>query len=895
MKEKTVKTLRRFLSLLLAAAVSIAGQAMLVMAEAAEMSSDQPVSVAGSSPGNPVHHCTEDDTTDWSYVYFGSYPQTEVTGDTLTTAITGASYDENGDAQVDGVKYRRISKSDTNYDGYFGDAQYRYFKWERIKWRVLKNDGSTLFLAADKGLDCKAYDKTDTSWENCTLRSWLNNEFYGTAFSSGEQAAIVAQDVVNEDNPNYNTEGENDTRDNVYLLSIGEVTNSEYGFCEDYSACSVSRRIQASDYAHARGGRIETDSAYKGNSCWWLRSLGISAIRVADVTYDGHVYRDGTGVDNYDVVCVPALHINLSSDLGAPTNPVHHCVQDDTTDWSYVYFGSYPQTEVTGDSLIPDIEEASYDENGDAWVDGIKYRRISKSGTNYDGYFGDAQYRYFKWERIKWRVLKNDGSTLFLAADKGLDCKVYNETDTSITWENCILRSWLNNEFYGTAFSSGEQAAIVAQDVVNEDNPNYNTEGGNDTRDNVYLLSIGEVTNSEYGFCENYSTHSVSRRVHASDYAHARGGWINTDSTYNGNSWWRLRSPGHTARRAASVNDDGYVFRDGYSVILRNDVCVPALHINLSSDLWFLTDDGTSGEGGNGGTSEETCQHTWNTGEETTKPTCTNKGTKTYSCTICGETKTEEIPATGHQHTEIRNQKNSTCAIAGYTGDKYCKDCQKVIETGKALDKAAHQYATTVTAKATPSKDGSMIKKCAVCGEISEDTTIARIQSVTLNKTKYVYNKKAQKPTVTVKDSNGNPIDTQFYTVAYKENQKVGKASLTVQLKGNYEGTVTKTFQIVPKATKLSKVTATAKGFKATWKKQTESTTGYQLQYSTNKKFTKKTTKAKIVKKASATKLTVKKLKAEKKYYVRIRTYKTVKGKKYYSSWSKAKSVKTGR
>lgn len=172
-----------------------------------------------------------------------------------------------------------------------------------------------------------------------------------------------------------------------------------------------------------------------------------------------------------------------------------------------------------------------------------------------------------------------------------------------------------------------------------------------------------------------------------------------------------------------------------------------------------------------------------------------------------------------------------------------------------------------------------MVKKCAVCGETSKDTTIARIQSVTLNETKYVYNKKAQKPAVTVKDSNGTPIDSQFYTVAYKDNQKVGKASLTVQLKGNYEGTVTKTFQIVPKATKLSKVTATAKGFQATWKKQKESTTGYQLQYSISKKFTKKTTNAKTVKKASATKLTVKKLKAEKKYYVRIRTYKTVKGK----------------
>ena len=962
MKKKTPKPLRRCLSLLLAAAISITAQAMPVTAETAEEISEtaemegiaeeaeeisgitetegtaetteaeeiseateeipkgteetteitgteetteitgteeiaeitetdaiQPLSIAGGSPANPVHHCAKNDTTDWSYVYFGSYPQTEVTGDALTTAIADAPYDGNGDAWVDGTKYRRISKSDTNNSGYFGNAQYRYFKWERIKWRVLQNDGSTLFLAADKGLDCKYYNDTYTSitWENCTLRSWLNSEFYGTAFSSSEQGAIVAQDVGNEDNPEYNTEGGNDTRDNVYLLSIGEATNPEYGFCEEYGTSSASRRVQASDYAHARGG-------YKGNGWWWLRSPGNNTDIAANVDTNGYVNRDGIFVKNDYFVCVPALHINLSSDFCSLANPVHHCLKGDTTDWSCIYFGSYPQAEVTGDALTSAIIGAPYDGNGDAWVDGTKYRRISKSDTNNSGYFGDAQYRYFKWERIKWRVLQNDGSTLFLAADKGLDCKYYNDTYTSITWENCTLRSWLNSEFYGTAFSSSEQGAIVAQDVGNEDNPEYNTEGGNDTRDNVYLLSIGEATNPEYGFCEEYGTSSASRRVQASDYAHARGG-------YKGNGWWCLRSPGHDTSNAAYVTFNGNVHRYGSIVDSSNGVCVPALHINLSSDLWSMADDGTSGEGGNGGTSGEggnggfKHEHTWNAGEETAKATCTTKGTKTYTCTSCGGTKTEEIPATGHQHTEVRNKKNSTCAETGYTGDKYCMDCKKIIEAGKTLGKAAHQYKTTVTAKATPSKDGSMVKKCTVCGETAENIAIARIQSVKLGKTKYVYNKKAQKPAVTIKDYKGKRIASKYYTVTYKNNKKVGKAAVTIRFKGNYEGTVTKTFQIVPKPTNITKVAATAKGFQVAWKKQPESTTGYQIQYSTSKKFTKKTTKAKTVKKTSATKLAVRKLKAKKKYYVRIRTYKTAKGKNYYSNWSKTKTVRTGR
>ena len=99
---------------------------------------------------------------------------------------------------------------------------------------------------------------------------------------------------------------------------------------------------------------------------------------------------------------------------------------------------------------------------------------------------------------------------------------------------------------------------------------------------------------------------------------------------------------------------------------------------------------------------------------------------------------------------------------------------------------------------------------------------------------------------------------------------------------------------IAPKGTSIvGKVKAKVKGFTVTWKKQAKSTAGYQIQYSTSKKFTKKTSKTKRINKTSTTKLTVKKLKAGKKYYVRVRTYKTDNGKKYYSGWSKVKSVTT--
>ncbi|MCI8951407.1 MAG: hypothetical protein HFG49_15475 [Lachnospiraceae bacterium] len=273
-----------------------------------------------------------------------------------------------------------------------------------------------------------------------------------------------------------------------------------------------------------------------------------------------------------------------------PANPVHHCTEQDdgsdSTDWSYIYFGSYPQTEVTGAALTSAITRADYDVNGDAWVNGTKYRRISKSDMNYDRYFGDTAYRYFKWERIKWRVLQNDGSTLFVMADKGLDCKDYNEEYASITWENCTLRNWLNNTFYSTAFSRSEQGAIVGQTVVNEDNPWYGIAGGNNTNDKVYLLSIREVTNPSYGFCKANNISSASRQLKTNDYAHARGAYTNVISAYAGNCWWWLRSPGNYADRATPVTSDGYIHRHGHYVYQNSAAVVPALHINLSSDLW---------------------------------------------------------------------------------------------------------------------------------------------------------------------------------------------------------------------------------------------------------------------------------------------------------------------
>ena len=142
----------------------------------------------------------------------------------------------------------------------------------------------------------------------------------------------------------------------------------------------------------------------------------------------------------------------------APANPAYHTVTGQTI-WSYVYFGSYPQSEVNEADLTPAIKQADYTETSDAWVNGTKYRRLRKEDAANPEFFGNSDFRYFLWEPIKWRVMQNNEKTLFVIADIGLDCKMFHDikaynTFETITWETCSLRHWLNNDFYQTAFNS---------------------------------------------------------------------------------------------------------------------------------------------------------------------------------------------------------------------------------------------------------------------------------------------------------------------------------------------------------------------------------------------------------------------------------------------------------
>ena len=237
-------------------------------------------------------------------------------------------------------------------------------------------------------------------------------------------------------------------------------------------------------------------------------------------------------------------------------------------------------------------------------------RKDSSGNVIYDcvwfGSYPQSDATGVRKDPIKWRVLEVNGDDAFIVADCNLDVQKYNDTHTDVTWETCTMRKWLNSDFMNRAFTSSEQSAIKMTNVVNEDNPEYGTEGGNDTQDKMFLLSLDEVMNEKYGFSSDNTTYDNARKRKNTAYA-AKGGTIGSSFMENEGTtnWWWLRSPGNSSDDATYVSDDGNFGWYGYYVDFDryNAVC-PALHLNLSSsNLWsyagIVSSDGTVTSGEN--------------------------------------------------------------------------------------------------------------------------------------------------------------------------------------------------------------------------------------------------------------------------------------------------------
>lgn len=309
---------------------------------------------AADTIGNPK---IEEDTTmtagqkvTWDCIYFGSYPQSEITSKdgSVYNKLKNATSWDNNDTTIDGVKYRRLKGEDATQHAYSGGSEqyydwnddyttYHYFKYEPIKWRVLNKDNNDVFLLSDIALDDQRYNEkwATITWEKSSMRSWINGykasenqpeidysnkNFIDTAFSTAQKNAIKTTKVENRNNIHYGSAGQggNDTSDKIFLLSEREVYNTDdakkYGFVLDGEVYDEARRCKCSTYAYAMGTwRNIEDSECNGNALWFLRSPGGSCYGDVTAVYDfGRVNSGGTSIFS-DHSVRPAIHLDLSS------------------------------------------------------------------------------------------------------------------------------------------------------------------------------------------------------------------------------------------------------------------------------------------------------------------------------------------------------------------------------------------------------------------------------------------------------------------------------------------------------------------------------------------------------------------------------------------------------
>ena len=363
--------------------------------------------------------------------------------------------------------------------------------------------------------------------------------------------------------------------------------------------------------------------------------------------------------------------------------------------------------------------------------------------------------------------------------------------------------------------------------------------------------------------------------------------------------------------------------------------------------------------------------HSYGNSVVTKQPTCTAEGTAIKTCTKCNATVTEKLPAKGHTAV-TDNGYPATCTTAGKTDGSHCSVCNTVIKVQTVINATGHKSSAWITDKAASiGVKGSKHRECTVCKKVLETAEIPALSrisiskaSVTLSTSTYAYNGKAKKPGVTVKlngktlkngtdytvsYSNNTKVGTATvkitgkgnytgsvsktysikndfkkatvsgistkaftgknitqsitvkyngktlkngtdYTVSYSSNKNIGTATVKITGKGSYTGTITKTFKINPAKQEIQKLTAKSKAFFVDWA-QKGSASGYEIQYATNSKFT--SAKKVTITNNKTDKTTVSKLSGKKKYYVRVRSYTTVKGTKYYGAWSSVKNVTT--
>lgn len=356
---------------------------------------------------------------------------------------------------------------------YFGAYQN-----ENLQWKVIDVDGVNALLVCNNVIEQKPYDEKEeyNTWNQCSLRDWLNNEFYETTFDNNEQNAIIETQLVNTKNSDYGTDGGEDTSDKIFILSLDEI-RLYFGEVES-RVCPLSTYVT-----------LKSTLPKSGLYYWWVRTPGRYSDEVACIDNDGWINSQGNFASYSDGGVRPALWVDTS--------------------------------------ILVEREQAALIDLESM----ITKANVTKSDKNYsDRYYQIKDYKVgevVKFGMYDWIVLDKVDDKLLLLSRDLLECRPYNEEYVEVTWEQCDLREYLNAEFLNNAFSEVDIEHITETNVCTPDNLEYGcgTLGGNDTNDKIFLLSLNEV--------EKYLPDEKARITSLLGEEHAGWWWLRTPGVRN--------------------------------------------------------------------------------------------------------------------------------------------------------------------------------------------------------------------------------------------------------------------------------------------------------------------------------------------------------------------------
>ena len=431
-----------------------------------------------------------------------------------------------------------------------------YYK-SPIEWLVLDVKGNEVLLISRYGLDCKPYHHGGIyiSWEDCDLRKWLNNDFIKSAFSEEDAKKIKVSELKNEDNPKFGTRGGNDTRDRIFCLSIAEA--KKYFRKDNDRQCQPT----ASTYSYARSCHryINVDGWWSSdiNSCscyWWLRSPGNNRKYATYVDSNGWFNLYGHSIHSAFHVVRPALRIIFDETLKQRYRREEEERRQREEQERKQREEQERRQRQEQERRQKELLAQAHEEFSAIIKKGIQKGMIIPFGSYLQNENGCKV-------PIEWLVLDVKENEALLISRYGLDCKQYHHNYTDITWEDCDLRKWLNNDFIKLAFSEEDAKKIKLSKLKNE-----GTRGGNETKDRVFCLSIDEA--------EQYFISKYDRQCKPTAYARNQGVYVFNDCCF----WW-LRSAGIGKSFAMIVDTNGLLFSRGNRVDYVRSVIRPALRI----------------------------------------------------------------------------------------------------------------------------------------------------------------------------------------------------------------------------------------------------------------------------------------------------------------------------